>query len=290
MALCDVAHDVGASPGSRQIRAVGAPTPDKLRRCRLLLVLLGALLLTTVPQIGEGLGETAKASKCDRSRFRVIVDVGHTVQAPGALSARNIPEYDFNLRLGQQIQQRLVADGFTGTILLVTEGKGRPSLFKRVGVANELPVSLFLSIHHDSVPDWFLEDWEFEGTASHFSDSFSGYSLFVSHDNQDYDASLLFATLLGKQLKARSLQYARQYTEPFMGKYKRELVDADLGIYRYDQLIVLKEARMPSVLLEAGSIINRDEELQMNSLERRDRITASVSEAVAVFCDARSGG
>ena len=140
------------------------------------------------------------------------------------------------------------------------------------------------------MPDWILEDWEFEGTPSHFSDSFSGYSFFVSRDNQHYDASLLFATLLGKQLKARSLQYARQYTEPFMGKYQRELVDADLGIYRYDQLIVLKEVRMPSILLEAGLIINRDEELQMNSPQRRDLVTASVIEAVAAFCDARSGG
>jgi hypothetical protein len=56
---------------------------------------------------------------------------------------------------------------------------------------------------------------------------------------------------------------------------QHKLVDADLGIYRYDQLIVLQEAKMPSVFLEAGSIINRDEELQMNSPERRDLITAS---------------
>jgi N-acetylmuramoyl-L-alanine amidase len=263
--------------------------PDMLRFWRLILTLLLALVLMMVPQMGIGSAETANP-KCDRSRFRVVVDVGHTIQAPGALSARNVPEYEFNLRLGQQIQQQLIANGFIGTTLLITEGEARPSLFKRVAVANELPADLFLSIHHDSVPDWILEDWEFEGTPSHFSDRFSGYSLFVSRDNQEYDASLLFATLLGKQLKARNLQYARQYTEQFMGTYQHELVDPDLGIYRYDQLIVLKEARMPSILLEAGSIINRDEELQMNSTQRRDLITASVSEAVVAFCDARSGG
>jgi N-acetylmuramoyl-L-alanine amidase len=251
-----------------------APHPA---RARLLPTSLLTLVLMTVSQAGN-------ASKCDRSRFRIVVDVGHTVQAPGALSSRNIPEYDFNLRLGQQIQQRLIADRFTGTVLLVTEGEARPSLFKRVATANELPADLFLSIHHDSVPDWLLEDWEFEGTPSHFSDSVSGHSLFVSRDNPDYDASLFFATLLGKQLKRRGLQYARQYTGAFMGKYQRELVDADLGIYRYDELIVLKDAKMPSVLLEAGSIINRDEELQMNSPKRRDLITASVIKAVEAFC------
>src|SRR4051794_40792041 len=87
-----------------------------------------------------------------------------------------------------------------------------------------------------------------------------------------------------KQLKRRGLQYARQYTGAFMGKYQHELVDAHLGIYRYDQLIVLKEAKMPSVLLEAGSIINRNEELQMNSPERRHLITTSVIKAVEAFC------
>jgi len=254
---------------------------------RLLPTSLLALVLMTVSQIPTWTAEAGNASKCDRSRFRVVVDVGHTVQAPGALSARNVPEYDFNLRLGQQIQQRLIADRFTGTVLLVAEGGARPSLFKRVATANELPADLFLSIHHDSVPDWLLEDWEFEGTPNHFSDRFSGYSLFVSRDNPDYDSSLFFATLLGKQLKGRGLQYARQYTGAFMGKYQHELVDADLGIYRYDQLIVLKEAKMPSVLLEAGSIINRDEELQMNSPKRRDLITASVIKAVEAFCSPR---
>jgi N-acetylmuramoyl-L-alanine amidase len=41
---------------------------------------------------------------------------------------------------------------------------------------------------------------------------------------------------------------------------------------------------MPAVLLEAGSIINRDEELKMNSTERRDLISDAVVTAVKEFC------
>ena len=44
---------------------------------------------------------------------------------------------------------------------------------------------------------------------------------------------------------------------------------------------------MPAVLLEAGSIINREEELQMNSAERLDLISASLTTAVEMFCDRR---
>jgi N-acetylmuramoyl-L-alanine amidase len=58
-------------------------------------------------------------------------------------------------------------------------------------------------------------------------------------------------------------------------------------VYRYDQLIVLRKTRMPAVLLEAGSISNRDEELEMMSPERQDIIASGVTEAVREFCDPR---
>jgi N-acetylmuramoyl-L-alanine amidase len=44
---------------------------------------------------------------------------------------------------------------------------------------------------------------------------------------------------------------------------------------------------MPAALLEAGSVINRDEELKMDSPERRDIISSGVTVAVKEFCDAR---
>jgi N-acetylmuramoyl-L-alanine amidase len=225
--------------------------------------------------------------KCERSTFRVVLDVGHTRQSDGAMSARNVPEFDFNLRLAKRIVEKLKAEGFAETSLLVTEGKARPSLFMRVAAANHLGANLFLSIHHDSVPDRLLEDWEFEGKKSHYSDRFSGYSLFVSRDNPQFEVSLMFAQLLGKQIKAGGLQYAKQYTLPIMGRFQRKLLDKDVGVYRYDELVVLRKTLMPAVLLEAGSIINRDEELVMNSPERQDVIITAVAEALKAFCDAR---
>jgi N-acetylmuramoyl-L-alanine amidase len=48
---------------------------------------------------------------------------------------------------------------------------------------------------------------------------------------------------------------------------------------------VLRKTRMPAVLLEAGSIINRDEELKMDSSERRDIVSGAVAAAVKEFCE-----
>jgi N-acetylmuramoyl-L-alanine amidase len=203
------------------------------------------------------------------------------------MSARNISEFDYNLKLGKRIEEKLKSEGFAGTTLLVTEGKARPSLMKRVAVANKKGADLFVSIHHDSVPGLYVEKWEFEGKKSSFNDFFGGYSVFVSERNPHYQASLKFAKLLGNQMAARELQFARQYDQWFMGVYRRELLDIDAGVYRYDGLVVLRMTQMPAVLLESGSIINRDEELVMASDEHKNKVSAAVAAAVAEYCDTR---
>jgi N-acetylmuramoyl-L-alanine amidase len=232
-----------------------------------------AKLAALGPAVLKPSASKSLAAKCDPSKFRVVLDVGHTADSEGATSARNVAEFVFNLRLAQRIEEKLKADGFPETRLLVTKGKARPSLVKRVVAAN------------DSVPNSLLENWEFEGKKSHFSDRFSGYSVFVSRDNPDFKTSLAFAELVGKEMKAQGLQYAQQYTQAIMGRYQHPLLNKETGVYSYDQLKVLRSTRMPAVLLEAGSIINRDEELKMDSPERRDIISNAVATAVKEFCD-----
>jgi N-acetylmuramoyl-L-alanine amidase len=252
---------------------------------RLAIVTVLPLLLPTASFAASA---RAEGSACNRAQFRLILDVGHTAEVPGAMSARGVTEYAFNLRLAKEIKQKLLDAGFARTALLVTAGPARQSLFKRVALANRSPADLFLSIHHDSVPARFFESWEYEGKQRNFSDRFKGHSIFISHDNAARAASLLFGRILGAQLKARDLHYTPHYTQSFMGSRQRELADAEAGVYWYDQLIVLRMTQMPAVLLEAGSIVNREEELRMASPERQSLIAAAVTDAVDAFCVARS--
>ena len=230
----------------------------------------------------------AAAPQCDPAAFRVIVDVGHTPESPGAISARGVGEYEFNLRLASVIDGKLREAGFNRAHLLMANGEAIPSLVRRVGQANAMSADLLISIHHDSVPEVFKSMWEFGGVQRPFSDKFKGHSIFVSRDNADYDGSLTFAKLLGARLMARGLVYTPHYhNEPKMGSRRRPLVDAETGVYRYDQLLILRTTRMPSVLLEAGSIINRDEEVLMGTEEHQLVIAGAVTEAVETFCASR---
>ena len=277
----------GQSNTDKSQKHAGAPRPAASARSAAPRKSHAAKPPALRPATSKSSASKPAATTCDPAKFRLVLDVGHTAESEGATSARNVAEFVFNLRLARQIEEKLKAAGFAETRLLVTAGKARRSLVKRVTAANDLHADLFLSIHHDSVPNKFLENWEFEGKKSHFSDRFSGYSVFVSRDNPDFATSLAFAELVAKEMKAKGLQYARQYSQAIMGHYQHPLLNKETGVYSYDQLVVLRTTRMPAVLLEAGSISNRDEELMMDSAERQDIISSGVTTAVKEFCDAR---
>jgi len=109
------------------------------------LVLVASRFIALAEGTDKGHGRP-DAAKCDRAQFRIILDAGHTAEAPGAMSARNVPEHDFNLRLAKEIDQNLIDVGFIKTVLLVTHGPGMLSLLERVTVANHLAANIFLAL------------------------------------------------------------------------------------------------------------------------------------------------
>ena len=229
----------------------------------------------------------SKSSACERSAFRVVVDVGHTAEKTGADSSRGVTEYSYNLRLADEVMQALSKAGFQKAVRLITEAPPLRGLIERAERANAMRADLFIAIHHDSVPDNLLETWEFEGQQRSYSDRFKGYAIFVSKENANPKGSLEFGHFLGEELLARGLHYTPHYTLPLMGRRRHELLDAIAGVYRYDQLVVLRKTFMPAVLFEAGSIINRDEELELATPERRALTSAAIAAAVEDFCAAR---
>lgn len=226
------------------------------------------------------------SAACDRAGFRVVLDVGHSPEAPGAISAHGIEEYRFNLRLAAVIEAHLLGRGFAGTQRMLTEG-GRENLALRAAKANGLRPDLILSVHHDSVQKTYLRNWTVDGAEQAYSDRFKGWSLFVSRGNGHPRESAAFARLLADRLLATGLPFTTHHTEAIRGENRRFL-DASRGIYRYDDLAVLKATTAPAVLMESGIIVNRDEEVQLSGSARQNRIAGAVTEAVEAFC--ASGG
>ena len=134
---------------------------------------------------------------------------------------------------------------------------------------------------HDDVQPIYYSKWDYKGKTHHFSDKFAGYSIFVSYENRFKTESLDFAELLAAELMARGMHFTAHHSEDIPGE-QRQFLDPQRGIYRYDQLIVLKNTNAPAVLLEAGVIVNRAEESIL--AQRHSLISAAVLQATNQFC------
>jgi len=211
----------------------------------------------------------------------VAIDVGHTVHHPGATSARGVGEWEFNVALARQVIDALARAGIRA-MLLNQEGI-EISLSERPIAASKAGATLLISVHHDSVQPRYLSRWEWDGNEQTFSDLFKGYGLFVSARNAAMAESLAVAIAIGDAMLASGLRPSLHHSEPIPGE-GRPLLDSVRGVYQYDDLVVLAKATMPAVLIEAGVIVNRDEELDVASPQRQALLAAAVAAAATGHC------
>ncbi len=232
-----------------------------------------ALLLTALPGLGHAAGCAPP--------FKVALDVGHTLSQPGAISATGVPEFAYNQRLARAVADTLRRGGVA--VAVIGEAGGPMPLLARSRLAQAAGASLFLSLHHDSVQPQYLSTWMANGVMRPYSDAFRGYSVFVSNGGRDPAGSLRFAGLLGAAMRGAGFAPSMHHALPVPGE-GRPVVDAALGIFRYDGLAVLRTAAMPAALLEAGVIVNREEEQVVQSPAALDRMADAVAGAVRRYC------
>jgi N-acetylmuramoyl-L-alanine amidase len=134
----------------------------------------------------------------------------------------------------------------------------------------------FLAVHHDSVQPYLIRTWEYDSVERRFNDDHAGFSLFVSRKNGAVKRSLACASAIGAALRGAGFVPSLYHADPIPGENK-PFADKANGVHYYDNLIVLKTARTPAVLLEAGVIVNRDEELRMRSPEVQKRMATAVA-------------
>ena len=159
----------------------------------------------------------------------IALDVGHTATNVGATSARGIGEYEFNIKLAQRVRDELLSAGFSSTFLMVTAQNGHAGLNQRAERANGMNADIFISIHHDSVRDKYLNPWLYEGEQHSFFDDSKGFSLHVS---SRYEDSLGLARILADQLIASGLHFTTIHEQNNPAGARAPYLDSKRGIYR----------------------------------------------------------
>ncbi len=216
--------------------------------------------------------------------FRVAIDIGHTRKVPGAISARGVPEYLFNKKIATLLYKKLRQDPrFRGSFIINETGENI-SLAARPALAQRRNADLLLSIHHDSVDAEDLSHWFYEGEIRPYCDKFAGHSIFYSEKNDRPLESLMFAVVLGTEMLRAgfcpTLHHAKKFTTE-----DKALMDKTRGIYKYNQLIVLKNATMPAVLFECGIIKSRTEEMQLLQPKYQARLADTLYKALTKYAE-----
>ncbi len=232
--------------------------------------------------VGYHEGDTAsEVVTAEHHLYRVALDIGHTPHAPGAIAADGTPEYEFNHNIVSLLAENLRKEPGVSPIIINPEGH-EVSLEERSAEAASASADLLLAIHHDSANDRFLKPREVDGRTFLQTDKFHGFSVFFSRKNRRSQESQKFAELLGSAMCDEGFVPTLHHAEKIPGE-NRTLVSAQLGIYRFDDLVVLKTAVMPAVLLECGVIVNPSEEAALKSNRTKVKIVNAVTRAITRF-------
>ncbi|HUN70603.1 MAG TPA: N-acetylmuramoyl-L-alanine amidase [Burkholderiales bacterium] len=195
----------------------------------------------------------------------IAVDVGHYAAEPGVISASGKAEFEYNLALALDVKAEL--EKLQLQARLIGERGDHAVLGRRTREARG--AALFVSIHHDSVKQRLLPQ----------ADRFAGFSLFISRLNPFPRKSLACASTIGARMRESGFVPSRYHADPVIGE-SRPFADEANGVHYYDNLAVARSAPMPSVLVEAGVIVNREEDRRMLDPEVRRRIASAVAAGV----------
>lgn len=211
----------------------------------------------------------------------VAIDVGHSPINYGATSAMGVTEYDFNLKFAQALLKHL--ENMKIEVYPINQASNEVILEERAIEVNTLQPTMMISIHHDTVLNRFMKKWEYKGKKLKYCDVFKGYSIFVSKQNSRFVGSMLLADAIGRNLYLHKLRPNYSHAMKLMGENKR-FVDSRLGIYRYDDSVVLKNSSVPAVLLQVGVIVNRNEEMLLSEPNYINAYSKLVAESIKESC------
>ncbi|MEM5789762.1 MAG: N-acetylmuramoyl-L-alanine amidase, partial [Syntrophobacteraceae bacterium] len=104
---------------------------------------------STVTGIG-GKGVAPHSKKWKNGQVSVAIDIGHSPQSNGARSARNRPEYDYNLKMATAVLGELNRSKRLRGFFINPSGEDI-TLARRAALIKEAAPGILVSIHHDSV-------------------------------------------------------------------------------------------------------------------------------------------
>lgn len=216
---------------------------------------------------------------------RVVIDPGHGGKDPGAISRSGLQEKNVNLDIALRLKNMFERSGVS-VVMTRTYDVFIP-LPRRAEIANRSGADIFISVHSNANP----------------SRSMNGFEVYyVSGKISDYQRALSLARISAPQIKGSSLGsnsndlkvtlwdmiYTNNRAESIdlagnlCQTASRNIRVPILGV-KGANYYVLKNVRIPAVLIEVGFLSNSYEERLLRDSAYRQQIAESIFEGVGRY-------
>lgn len=192
-----------------------------------------------------------KNTNIDNTNRIIVVDAGHGGKDPGATSVSKRYEKDFNLAVALKLNKRLGELGYN--TIMTRDTDVFVDLYERARIANDANADLFVSVHGNS-----------HGSSAHagiqvlYCPAFK--SDFKEVDQHPFAKAMMTALLEGTGA-------------------------IDKGIIQRPNLVVLRETKMPAVLVEAGFLSNLAEEKLLFTENYQNKIVDSIVKGIENYLE-----
>lgn len=177
----------------------------------------------------------------------IVIDPGHGGYDPGAVSPKlKMKEKDIVLEVSLQLKKLLENQGFK--VYMTRDDDNYIGLYDRSTIANELGADAFVSVHANAHPKTSVEGIQV---------------LYYPNDGRD---NKTFAAMTRNSLV-------------------KELNTPDKGIIQRPKLVVIRETKMPAVLLEIGFMTNPREEKLLQQKDYRKKCAEGAYKGIIEYFD-----
>lgn len=189
-------------------------------------------------------------NKVKESRYKdklIVIDPGHGGYDSGATGRiLNVKEKDVNLEVSLKLKKLLENEGFK--VYMTRDDDNYIGLYDRPAIANELGADAFVSVHANSAGNSSAQGVE------------------VLYYPNDGRGNKTFANIMQNALV-------------------QGLNARDRGIIQRPKLVVIRETKMPAVLLELGFLSNQREEQLLSQEDYRQKCAEAALKGIIKYFD-----
>jgi N-acetylmuramoyl-L-alanine amidase len=212
---------------------------------------------------------------------RVVIDAGHGGFDSGAVGPSGLKEKDVTLDLAQRLKQRISEKGAIKSFLTRT-GDYYVPLSDRTVIANQFQADLFVSVHINANENRRAHGCETyycsETASSKEAERVAAFENAVLKYDEPFKKRpgyIDIEEILFNFERRLYWEESGKYAALFQARFEQALPFKSRGVHSAN-FFVLRQAKMPSILLETGFISNYDEEAKLKEASVREEIAVAM--------------